>query len=116
MTKKLRTYKLKIISKHPKFTKIATSYKEAANWLSDIIFNRKKIDNPNKLSKTFYGEIRKRFNLPSQVTCSLFRHVVSTYRSMKSNKQWSLAIYKKPSIPLVPPKDFSKDLVEKKKP
>jgi len=107
MTKALRTYKLKIISEHPRFAVIAASYKEAANWLSNIVFSRKKVDSPNQLSKEFYGEVREKFNLPSQVTCSLFRHVVGTYRSMKSNKRWSLAIYKKPSIPLCWKRDFN---------
>ena len=63
MTKALRTYKLKIISKHPRFAVIAASYKEAANWLSEIVFKRKKIDSPNQLSKEFYGEVRERTQL-----------------------------------------------------
>lgn len=105
--KGMRTYKLKITSNHPKFTELATSYKEAANWLSNIIYNRKIIDNPNHLSKEFYGTVRSKFNLPSQLTCSLFRHVVSTYRSMKSNGEWSLATYKRISIPLCWKRDFN---------
>ena len=64
MTKALRTYKLKIISEHPRFAVIATAYKEAANWLSNIVFSRKKVDSPNQLSKEFYGEVREKFNLP----------------------------------------------------
>src|SRR3972149_7176934 len=105
--KGLRTYKLKITSDHPRFIELAVAYKEAANWLSNIVFNRKKINTPNHLSKEFYGAVREKFNLPSQLTCSLFRHVVSTYRSMKSNGEWSLAVYKKPSIPLCWKRDFN---------
>ena len=105
--KNFKTYKLKITSKHPKFAEVANNYKDAANWLSVIVFNREKICTPNQLSKEFYGTIRKQFNLPSQVTCSLFRHVISTYRSMRSNKQWSLAVYKKPSIPICWKRDFN---------
>ena len=107
MTKTLRTYKLKIISKHPRFAQFAESYKEAANWLSEIVFKRKQVVSPNNLSREFYGKIREDFNLPSQLTCSLFRHVVGTYRSMKSNKKWNLAIYRKPSIPLCWKRDFN---------
>lgn len=103
----LRTYKLKITSNHPRFAELATIYKEAANWLSSIIFTRKKVQTPNALSKEFYGTIRDKFKLPSQLTCSLFRHVVSTYRSMKSNGKWSLAVYKKPSLPLCWKRDFN---------
>ena len=105
--KSLRTYKLKIASEHPRFAEISISYLKAANWLSKIIFNRKQTYTPNHLSREFYGIVREKFNLPSQVTCSLFRHVVSTYRSMKSNKTWHLAIYKKPSIPLCWKRDFN---------
>jgi IS605 OrfB family transposase len=105
--KGLRTCKLKIISNHPRFAELATAYKEAANWLSTIIFKRKIIDNPNHLSKEFYATVRAKFNLSSQLTCSLFRHVVSTYRSIKSNGKWSLAIYKKTSIPLCWKRDFN---------
>lgn len=105
--KVLRTYKLKITSDHPKFGQYAESYKEAANWLSYIVFKRKKINTPNQLSKEFYGTVREKFNLPSQLTCSLFRNVVGTYRSMKSNKQWNLATYNKASLPLCWKRDFN---------
>jgi len=105
--KGLRTYKLKITSKHTKFAIFSSSYKEAANWLSSIIYKRKVIDNPNHLSKEFYGTVREKFNLPSQLTCSLFRHIISTYRSMKSNGEWNLAIYKNTSIPLCWKRDFN---------
>jgi IS605 OrfB family transposase len=104
--KGLRTYKLKITSDHPRFAKLASDYKQAANWLSNIVFKQKTTDNPNHLSKKFYATVREKFNLPSQLTCSLFRHVVSTYRSMKSNGEWSLATYKKTAIPLCWERDF----------
>jgi putative transposase len=105
--KALRTYRLKITSNHPRFVQLATAYKAAANWLSNIIFNRRKIDTPNSLSREFYATIRDKFKLPSQLTCSLFRHVVSTYRSMRSNGEWTLATYKKSSIPLCWKRDFN---------
>lgn len=105
--KVLRTYKLKIISKHSRFITSANSYKNAANWLSNIIFSRKQINSPNFLSREFYSTIRDKFKLPSQLTCSLFRHVVSSYRSMKSNGKWELAVYKKLSIPLCWKRDFN---------
>ncbi len=102
-----RTFKLKITSQHMTFYKIATNYQDAANWLSNIIFNRKKIDTANKLSKEFYSTIREKFNLSAQLTCSLFRHVVSSYKSMKANKEWHLAVYTKNTIPLCWKRDFN---------
>ena len=105
--KAIRTYKLKITSEHQKFSQISTSYKQAANWLSNIVHQRGKPFTPNKLSKEFYNTVREKFNLPSQVTCSLFRHVVSTYRSMKSNKEWQLAVYKRTNVPICWRRDFN---------
>jgi putative transposase len=107
VTKTLRTYKLKITSEHSKFNQYAESYKDAANWLSKIVYSRKKVNTPGQLSKEFYATVRSKFNLPSQLTCSLFRHVAGTYRSMKSNKNWSLATYNKISLPLCWKRDFN---------
>jgi hypothetical protein len=101
VTKALRTYKLKITSDHPKFSQHAESYKEAANWLSNLVYSRKKVNTPSQLSKEFYGTVREKFNLPSQLTCSLFRHVVGTYRSMKSNKLESCGIQETQSASLL---------------
>ena len=103
----LRTYKLKITNGIDTFADITKAYRSACNWLSQIIYNRHKISTPNALSKEFYGTVREKFGLPSQVTCSLFRHVVGTYRSMKSNKEWSLAEYKKLIVPLCWKRDFN---------
>ena len=105
--KATRTYKLKITPEHPKFFDIATSYKKAINWLSPIIYKRGKPSTSNRLSKEFYSIIRNKFQLPSQVTCSLFRHIVSMYRSMKSNKKWELIEYKKFDVPICWRRDFN---------
>jgi len=105
--KHLRTYKLKITSNHPRFDQVAADYKEAATWLSEIIFKRGKCTRANHLQREFYSTIREKFNLPSQVTCSIFKHVVGNYRSMKSNGQWQQATYKKLIVPLVYERDFA---------
>lgn len=105
--KTIRTYKLKLITENPNFQIISNNYKTAANWLSNIIFKSKKIRSSISLQKEFYGTVRKNFNLPSQVTCSLFRHVVGSYKTMKSNSEWSLAIYKKDIIPIGWKRDFN---------
>jgi IS605 OrfB family transposase len=107
MKESVRTTKLKLVGDHSKLQQIATSYKDAANWLSKIIYDRNKIESPAKLSREFYGTVREKFQLPSQVTCSLFRHVVSTYRTAKSNKRWKLAKFKKLNVPLCWKRDFN---------
>jgi putative transposase len=105
--KALRTIKLKLISNNPKLSEVGINYQSAANWLSTIIFNRKIIETPASLSNEFYATVREKFSLPSQVTCSLFRHVVSTYRTMKSNNQWNLATFKKLVVPICWRRDFN---------
>lgn len=101
-----RTVKIKITTDNPKFQEVAENFRHAANWLSKIVYNRKKPGTAPSLHKEFYATVREKFGLPSQVACSLFRHVVGTYRSMKSNKRWSLAVYKKLVVPVVHKRDF----------
>ena len=105
--KTLRTIKLKLTTSNPRLQEVAVNFKEAANWLSHIVFDRKKSCTPSALHREFYGTVRSKFNLPSQVTCSLFKHVVSTYRTMRSQKQCNLAIYKKLIIPVCWKRDFN---------
>ena len=105
--KSIRTVKLKITTEHPSLLPVALNYQNAANWLSNIIYSRKHQSTPNKLSKEFYSTIRQNFHLSSQVTCSLFRHVCSSYRSMLSNGEWTLAQYKKLIIPICWKRDFN---------
>lgn len=105
--KSIRTYKLKITSEDNRFEEVSNAYIKAFNWLSKIVFESKKPSTAPRLSNEFYGTIRENFSLPSQVTCSLFRHIVAVYRSMKSNKQWNLAIYKKHCVPICWRRDFN---------
>jgi len=103
----IRTTKLKLTSDNPRLLEVAVAYRNAANWLSEIIFTQGKPSTPASLSREFYGIVREKFQLPSQVTCSLFRHVVATYKTMKSNKQWSLAVYKRLTVPICWKRDFN---------
>lgn len=105
--KAIRSHKLKITTGSNDFLEVATAYKAAANWLSNIVFQSKKTRSAISLQKEFYGTIREKFHLPSQVTCSLFRHVTGTYKSMKSNGEWSLAVYKKNVVPIGWKRDFN---------
>ena len=106
--KAIRTYKLKITSENPQYSEVASNYLGAFNWLSQIVFNRGKPSTAPVLSNEFYQTVRDKFKLPSQVTCSLFRQVVGTYRTMKSNRQWSLAVYKKKCVPICWKRDFNR--------
>jgi len=111
----LKTYKLKLIGDFTNVSNVSNSYLQAINYMSEIIYNKHKDipikdikpDNPNKLSKQYYAIIRDKFKLTSQLTQSLFRHLMGTYWSMKSNGNWELAVYKKPTIPICWKRDFN---------
>lgn len=105
--KTTRTFKLKLISEDTKLLETSKNYLRAANWLSKIVFKAGVPSTPPSLSREFYGTVRDKFSLPSQLTCSLFRHVVSTYRIMKSNRHWNLAKYQKTNIPICWKRDFN---------
>lgn len=105
--KAIRTVKLKLTTDNPKLSEVGIAYRNAANWLSNIIHDRKIVETPASLSNEFYATVREKFQLPSQVCCSLFRHVVSTYRSMKSNGKWELAVFKKIVVPVCWKRDFN---------
>lgn len=58
------------------------AYKDALNYVSNISFENGKIKNSAKLQKLCYNELRKKFNLPSQVACSVNRQVASSYKTL----------------------------------
>jgi putative transposase len=105
--KTIRTIKLKFSGNH-KANEILPNWLNALNWLSQIVFDQKDT-NSNRLATAYYKTAREKFNLPSQLTCSLFRTVSATYKTQKTrHKKWSLAEFKKPSIPVIWRRDFSR--------
>lgn len=104
--KVIRTTKIKIkgSSKAPEVIK---NYLQALNWLSPLAFNSKEL-NANRLAKAYYPTLREKFNLPSQLACSICKHITATYQSAKSNKKWKLAVFKNATLPLVWKRDFNK--------
>ena len=77
--KQERTIKLKI-GQSDDLDLLCTKFLSACNWLSDIVFSTKET-NSIKLHRKHYATIRKRFGLPSQLTCSSFRHVTAAFLS-----------------------------------
>lgn len=107
--KAIRTTKCKIgVSAH--FDALVVSYLAAACWVSRQVFSSKEL-NSNRLSKAFYGTVREKFGIPSQLTCSLFRQVTATYKTQKALGKWNLCVYKRPTMPLT----YRRDLLQNKK-
>ena len=104
--KVIRSTKIKISGSN-KAQEIIPNYLLALNWLSPIAFNSKEL-NSNRLAKAYYTTLREKFNLPSQLACSICKHITATYKTAKSNKRWKLAIFKNATLPLIWKRDFNK--------
>ena len=105
--KTIRTVKIKVTSTSH-VDVIAAKYLAAACWVSKQVFESKEL-NSNRLHRAFYATVREKFGLPSQLTCSLFRQVTASYKTLKALNKWSLCIYKRPTIPLTCGRDLRRN-------
>jgi IS605 OrfB family transposase len=87
---------------------MAVRYLAAACWVSKQVFESKEM-NSNRLSRAFYAVVREKFGIPSQLTCSLFRQVTASYKTLKALGKWDLCIYKRPTMPLTHERDFARN-------
>jgi putative transposase len=104
--KTIRSAKIKI-SGSSKAPSILDKYISALNWLSTLVFSSHEL-NSNHLAHAYYPTLRTKFQLPSQLACSICKHISATYQSAKSNKRWELAIFKNATLPLIWKRDFNK--------
>ena len=74
--KAIRTTKIKIKGSN-KAPEIIKNYLRALNWLSSLVFNSKEL-NANRLAKAYYPTLREKFNLPSQLACSICKQITFT--------------------------------------
>jgi IS605 OrfB family transposase len=58
------------------------AYRDGLNMTSQYAFTHGKISNAKKLHAGMYDEIRVRFQLPSQMACSVARQVGATYKAL----------------------------------
>lgn len=86
---------------------IVIQYLAAACWVSKQVFESKEL-NSNRLHRAFYAVVREKFQLPSQLTCSLFRQVTASYKTLKTLGKWNLAVFKRPVMPLTYKRDLSR--------
>lgn len=82
-------------------------YAEACDYVSDYIFKTKEL-NKNKINKALYHDVRKRFNLGAQMTQSVFRTVISKYKTILTNQEeWIQPSFRHPQCDLVWNRDYS---------
>ena len=78
----------------------------ACNYVSTVVFKTKEI-NSIKLQQQHYTSVRKRFGLPSQLSCSTFKHVSSAFKTQKTQEKWQKTKFKSKAMPIIWKRDFS---------
>jgi len=77
------TLKFKIVNDNDLILTIK-QYTNALNFVSQSAFaNNEKVKNPLKLQKQYYFDVREKFNLPSQMSCKIFRDIAGKYKANK---------------------------------
>ena len=79
------TAKLKLNTtpeQHQLLRQTQLAYRDALNYASRYSFEHGKISSAERLQKGTYYDIRARYKLPSQMTCSAIRQVSATYKSL----------------------------------
>ena len=103
------TIKIKILPDEEQ-SKLLHAFREkyslACNYVSEYVYESH-VYSKKRLQPLFYRDIREKFNLNSQIVCSVFRTVSSKYVSLKSNHMDWTKIQFKPQCELVRNKDYS---------
>ncbi len=79
------TAKLKLHTTPEQFQALRTTqlaYRDALNYVSRYAYEHGKMSNRVALQDGTYDEVRARFHLPSQMTCSVPRQVGATYKTL----------------------------------
>jgi IS605 OrfB family transposase len=58
------------------------AYRDALNYTSKVAFENKKLSSSSRIQKLVYEDLRNKFNLPSQIACSVCRQVGATYKGL----------------------------------
>lgn len=88
------------------------AYRDACNYVSQYIFNHDFVLKQSNLQSALYHELRNLFGLKSQMTQSVFRTVITRYKTVQTQlrKQRVWAGYKKDNQSKDIPNYISKDL------
>ena len=83
------------------------SYTDALNFISRSEFSKGKYPTNNfKLHKEYYKIIREKFNLPSQLACSIFRDISAKYKANKHKKLSKAISFKETHVNYTFNRDF----------
>jgi putative transposase len=70
------------------------AYRNALNYVSQYAFVHDKMSNRGALQEGTYDEVRVRFQLPSQMACSVTRQVRATYKTLWTKVKQNVAARK----------------------
>ncbi len=84
-----------------------TAIRAGLNYASKIAYENNLLSAFKKLQTLTYDVLRSEFGLKSQMACNVCSVVAGTYASMKTNKENTLAIYKKPKLQYSYNRDYS---------
>jgi len=79
------TAKLKLLTTPAQFAALRqtqAAYRDALNLTSQYAFAQGKTSSTKCLHRALYRQVRTRFGLPSQLACSVFRQVGTTYKAL----------------------------------
>jgi len=83
------------------------SYANACTFVSNYIFSSKDLSQAS-VQKHTYADIRKMYNLPSQMACNVVRTVIGSYKTNKTNGyEWTFCKYNIPQVTLSWNRDYS---------
>ena len=82
-------------------------YSDACNFVSDYVFHTQDLKQFS-LNKVLYSTLREKFGLKSQMAQSVFKTVITRYKTILENqKEWIQPSFKKPQYDLVWNRDYS---------
>lgn len=107
------TAKIKIIPTVEQIKYLKNTFNQillANNEISNFVFLNKEF-NRNNINKALYYDLRKKYNLKSQMAQSCMKTVIAKYKSVKSNgHSFNLINFKNPEYDLVWNRDYSLNL------
>lgn len=88
--------------------KSCQKYVDACNFIAQWIFDNKTLT-MKEINKAIYYQVRRDYNLPSQMAQSAMRNVISSYRTIHAaNKKWSIKpTFRRSKMDYVWNKDYS---------
>ena len=106
-----KTIQLKILDVDNDLVETMQKYTEGMNYVSEVVFQNKKVIPARKLQGLVYGYLRENIGLKSQVSCNIPRQVAGSYKTLVDRihckkAKWQKLIYEPSSMTLSYKRDY----------